>query len=168
MHRQFHTALALAFVSSAAAQNVEDFDRLSPQPVRFGQPVVLDRFRIEIPAGGRDAALRAAPVIDGLASGVVLGTEEGQPSGTVFLYFDEPWKRVDLSIVLPPTHAMPAPETAVLVYGDGDDHAWTIGLRHSEAGLRQRVGLASPQGRPIRKLMILLRDGAYIDNVEWR
>lgn len=168
MHRLFQTVLAFSFASGVAAQNVEDFDRLTPQSVRFGQPLVLDHFRVEIPAGGRDAALRVAPVIDELASGIVLGTEEGEPSATAFLYFDEPWNRVDLSIVLPPTHGTPAAETVVLVYEDGEDHAWTMGLKHGNAGLRQRFGLASPQGRPIRKLMILLRDGAYVDNVEMR
>jgi len=169
MHRLACAMLTALFAPSALSQSViENFDRFPPQSIDIGQPLVLDHFRVEIPIAGRAAALRIAPIEDDLASAIVLGTGEGQPSATVFLYFDEPWRRVDLGIVLPPMHATPFAETIVLAYGDGEEHPWALGLKHSEAGLRQRFGFGAPHGRPIRKLMILLRDGAYVDNIELR
>ncbi|SEM43447.1 hypothetical protein SAMN02800694_1071 [Luteibacter sp. UNCMF331Sha3.1] len=170
MHRHAFIAIVGAFAPTApiAQTAVECFDHLPPVTIGIGQPLELDRFRIEVPFGGRSAAIRAAPIVDDIASGMVLGMPHGEPSSTVVLTFASPWQRVDIDVVLPPTIATPSPETVVLTYAEGDEHASALGLRHSATGLRQHIALGTPQGRPIRQITVLLRDGAYLDNVGMR
>ncbi|MDR6937218.1 hypothetical protein [Luteibacter sp. 3190] len=153
-------------VSPAA---IEGFDSLTAQTIAVGEQITLPDFRIETPLGGKPAAIVAVADGDDIASGMAIGMPEDAPVAAVAIYFHYPqtWKRVDLGIVLPGSASSSA-ETVVMAYGRGNEHAWTVGLRHGANDMRQRIGLSTPDGAPIEKMVILLRDGAQIDNIEMR
>lgn len=162
----FVFAVAAGLASAAPARaGVDTLDDLSPTLVTFGDPLVRDGYRVEVPMAAGGAAIRAANHDDAIASGMVLGVPDGQTSAVVWLYFEVPRTRADIGIVVPA--AADGAESVVFVYSDADEPQ-ALGLRHPTDAVRTRLSLVPPTGRPLTKLMLLLRAGAHVDNIELR
>jgi hypothetical protein len=92
----------LASPASAAQNPGESFDHLPAQEILPGNPLILDHFRVELPLGGV-AVVRPAEDNDDLASGMVPGAPDDWTLAHLALHFDQPWRRLTVSLVMPPT-----------------------------------------------------------------
>lgn len=157
---------ALAVPSVSGAQTViENFDQLPEHTIAYGSPLALEHFRVEIPSPGRDASIRPANAHDELASGMVMGIPDGQSLSTVFFYFKQPWRRMDITFVMPPSDE-PVHSVAML-YGE-TEHPHGMTVQHSRAGHRVRVSMSPSTAPSFTSLVLHLQRGAYVDNVELR
>lgn len=143
---------------------VESFDHLPAQTIEPGRPLVLEHFYIEIP-GSAAAAIQPAALDDDIASGMTLGIPEGHSLATMFLYFKQPWHRVDFTLVAPPFDR--SVQSVAMLYGNAE-HPYAMTIWHSAAGHRVRFSLSQPDGTPFTSMLLHLQRGAYIDNVELR
>lgn len=165
--RNVFTAAIMAVLACPAAciaQNViERFDHLPAQSITRGQPLLLDHFRVEIPGPDRDAAIRPANDGDELASGMALGIPEGQSLATAFLYFNQPWRRVDITFVIPPSDD---PVHSVMMLYGNTEHPHSTTIQHSRNGHRVRMSMSQPAGAWFTSMVLHLQQGAYVDNIE--
>lgn len=156
--------LALAFPAASIAQSViENFDHLAEQTIDMDRPLTLDHFRIEILGHGRDAAIVPAVVEDELAAGMTLGIAEGQSLATMFLYFNQPWRRADITFVIPPSED---PVHSVASFYGESEHPHSMTVQHSRAGHRVRVSMAPSTEASFTSMVLHLQRGAYVDNIE--
>ncbi|MET0936222.1 MAG: hypothetical protein ABWX83_09540 [Luteibacter sp.] len=157
-------AILLASVDASAQSAIETFDDVPAQTIAPGHPLFLEHFHVEM-ASDAPAVIRTVTEDDTVASGMALGSPAG-PSGTFFsLYFKKAWRRVDMTLVLPPSQRNF--QTVAMLYGNAAS-PYTLTVWDSPAGQRVRVSLSLPNGTSFDELVMRLHEGAYIDNVELR
>jgi hypothetical protein len=156
---------ALAVPGATTAQTViEHFDHLPAQTIESGRPLVLEHFDIDIPSSAA-AAIKPATHDDDIASGMTVGIPEGHSLATMFFYFRQPWHRVDVTLVVPPSDR--SVQSVAMLYGNAE-HPYAMTIWHNAAGHRVRLSLSQPDGTPFTSMLLHLQRGAYIDNVELR
>jgi len=158
---------ALLACSGAAAQAAsESFDHLSAQQITPENPLVLDHFRVELPLGGV-AVVRRADQDDELTSGMVLGADKDWTLAHLMLRFDQPWRRITFSLVLPPTSESNI-RSLFMLYGADPDAPFSNAtlMWHDIDRRRVRIELLrSTVDGPFQRVMLHLLRGAYVDNI---
>lgn len=159
--------MALFLCSGVAAQAAsETFDHLPAQQITPDNPLVLEHFRVELPMGGV-AVVRPADEENELTSGMVLGVHEDWTLANLMLHFDQPWRRITFSLVLPPTSEANI-RSLVMLYGKDADSPFSNATLfwHGGDGRRLRVELLrSNADEPFHRVMLHLLRGAYVDNI---
>ena len=148
---------------SMKAPDLETFDDAPAGLVQPGQVVDLEHFRVETALGTSAIIKRVAPS-DELASGLALGAIDNGGPASVHLSFNEPRRRVDFTVVMPPS-ASTLTSVAILYDQDGMQRQ-ALTIQHSTAGHRMRLGMSVPNGTSFSRLSLQLQAGAYVDGVE--
>lgn len=159
--------MAVFICSTAAAESVsESFDHLPAQQISPENPLVLDRFRVELALGGV-AVVRPAEQDNEFASGMVLGAHEDWTLANLMLHFDLPWSRITFSLVLPPTSETNV-RSLFMLYGKdpGSPSSNATLFWHGTERRRVRVELVrNASEEPFQRVMLHLVRGAYVDNI---
>ena len=156
----------LSFTSAAFADVMEDFDRLPAQEIHPAAPLVLDRFRVDLPLGGV-ASIREAEGNDDLESGMAMGASPDWTLSHLELTFNEPWQRLTFTLVMPET-AEQGIRSLVMLYGaDPSSPAANVTLFwHGPERRRVRVEMVRMAAdEPFQRVNLHLMRGAYIDNL---
>ena len=163
-HLAIATMAAFGCPGVMAYGATENFDHLPPQQITPDRPLVLDHFRVELPIGGK-AAIRPVDHDGELASGMALGAHEDWTLSSLMLHFDQPWRRLILSLVLPPTEQ----PLRSLIHLYGKDPASPAAHRtliwHGTDRRVARMELLRNEGESFQRVMLHLYKGAYVDNI---
>lgn len=161
-------SMACLACSAAMAQSAgENFDHLPAQEISPANPLALEHFRVEFPFGGR-AVIRPAEDQDELSSGMVLGAPADWNLASLMLHFEQPWKRLTFTLVLPPTSERDIRSLITLYGNDAESPSSNATLFwHRMDRQRIRVELVRSSAEPpFQRVLLHLFRGAYVDNIE--
>lgn len=157
----------LACSPGMAQSATETFDHLLAQEIHPDNPLVLKHFRVELPLGGV-AVIRRAEDDDELAGGMALGAPDNWTLASLMLHFEQPWRRVTFSLIMPPTTEERI-RSLVMLYGADPASTASNSTLFWHGADRRRVRvelLRDNDDKPFQSVYLHLLRGAYVDNIQ--